>query len=171
MRTGQFPQCGLGAGYGGNLYGTTNTGVSRQLSGSGAEPCSRLDPSGTFTVLHSLGSPGGLVMDGAGNLYGSTSEGIFKLDPATGTFTMLDSNAASGATLALDAAGNLYGTTVPEQCSNWTHRTYYHAVYLHGAGGRGCNPRGCDPGPSRQSLRHHVLTGAPQIVSAANNQR
>jgi uncharacterized repeat protein (TIGR03803 family) len=47
-------------------------------------------------------------MDAVGNLYGSSSEGIFKLD-AAGKFAVLDSSHSSGTTLVRDTAGNLYG--------------------------------------------------------------
>jgi uncharacterized repeat protein (TIGR03803 family) len=110
---GQFPSAGLVMDAAGNLYGTTQYGGPVTAAcGIGCGTVFKLDPTGTtLTTMHNIGSSGGLVMDGAGNLYGSTTEGIFKLDPATGLFAVLDSNAGSGATLALDPAGNLYGTT------------------------------------------------------------
>jgi uncharacterized repeat protein (TIGR03803 family) len=110
---GQFPSAGLVLDSAGNLYGTTQYGGPVTAAcGIGCGTVFKLDPSGpTLTPLHNIGSSGGLVMDGAGILYGSTTEGIFKLDPATRVFTVLDSSAGSGATLALDPAGNLYGTT------------------------------------------------------------
>ena len=110
---GQFPSAGLVLDSAGILYGTTQYGGPVTAAcGIGCGTVFKLDPSGpTLTPLHNIGSSGGLVMDGAGILYGSTTEGIFKLDPATSVFTILDSSAGSGATLALDPAGNLYGTT------------------------------------------------------------
>jgi uncharacterized repeat protein (TIGR03803 family) len=111
---GQFPAAGLVLDASGNLYGTTQYGGPVTATcGIGCGTIFKLDPAGTptLTVLHSIGSRAGLAMDGAGKLYGSTTEGIFQLDPVTGTFTVLDSTAGSGATLALDAAGNIYGTT------------------------------------------------------------
>jgi uncharacterized repeat protein (TIGR03803 family) len=110
---GQFPSAGLVLDSAGNFYGTTQYGGPVTAAcGIGCGTVFKLDPSGpTLTTLHNIGSSGGLVMDGAGILYGSTTEGIFKLDPATRVFTVLDSSAGSGATLALDPAGNLYGTT------------------------------------------------------------
>jgi uncharacterized repeat protein (TIGR03803 family) len=110
---GEFPSAGLVRDAAGNLYGTTQSGGPVTAACRfGCGTVFKLDPTGTtLTPLHNVGSSAGLVMDGAGILYGSTSEGIFMLDPATEIFTVLDSNAGSGATLALDAAGNLYGTT------------------------------------------------------------
>jgi uncharacterized repeat protein (TIGR03803 family) len=76
----------------GNLYGVTQAGGSPPPFDGGT--VFKLDPSGTETVLHSFtnssgdgGDPeGGLVMDTAGNLYGTTFEGgssnygtVFKL--------------------------------------------------------------------------------------------
>jgi uncharacterized repeat protein (TIGR03803 family) len=90
----------------------------------------------TFKVLHSFagypkdgGAPlGGLLMDSAGNLYGTTLQGgkysgceglvgcgtVFKLD-ANGVETVLHNfngsdGAGSSATLIMDANGDLYGT-------------------------------------------------------------
>ena len=102
----------------------------------------KLDTAGHETVLYSFCSAtnctdgkqpyGGLVMDGAGNLYGATSGGgahgflntvggtVFKLD-ASGRETVLYSFCSAGGAqctdgemplggLVLDAVGNLYGT-------------------------------------------------------------
>jgi uncharacterized repeat protein (TIGR03803 family) len=84
----------------------------------------------SFKVLHSFagGSDGcypvgGLILDGAGNLYGTTAGGtcsygtVFKLAPG-GTETLLysftggSSGEGPGASLVFDKKGNLYGTTV-----------------------------------------------------------
>jgi uncharacterized repeat protein (TIGR03803 family) len=74
------------------------------------------------TVLHSFagGSDGaepfaGLIADNAGNLYGTTRNGVFKLSPG-GTETVLHSFTGSDGAVPLagliaDSAGNLYGTT------------------------------------------------------------
>jgi uncharacterized repeat protein (TIGR03803 family) len=123
---GAYPLAGLVMDTAGNLYGTTNDGGS-----SGYGTVFKLDSSGTETVLHSFtnssGGDGaypfaGLVMDTAGNLYGTTIQGgssnygtVFKLDPS-GTETVLHSfaysdGAAPIAGLVMDPAGNLYGTT------------------------------------------------------------
>ena len=75
----------------GNLYGTTFSG------GGGEGVVYRLDPAGQETVLHAFGGSGtgldggpegGVILDSAGNLYGTTSGGgegfgtVFQLDPA-----------------------------------------------------------------------------------------
>jgi uncharacterized repeat protein (TIGR03803 family) len=99
----------------------------------GIEGCGiayKLTPKGAETILHTFtdgadgGNPrGGLVLDMAGNLYGTTSTGgsgnsgvVFKLDP-TGNETVLY-NFTGGAdggqpygSLFMDRSGNLYGTT------------------------------------------------------------
>ena len=126
---GANPDAGLIIDAAGNLYGTTlyggaaNEGVVFEVA-----------PDGTETVLHSFqGSPAdganpeaGLIMDPAGNLYGTTYKGgaanqgvVFMVAP-DGTETVLYSfcaqpGCADGANphagLIMDAAGNLYGTT------------------------------------------------------------
>jgi uncharacterized repeat protein (TIGR03803 family) len=115
----------------GNLYGTTFGGGT---SGSGT--VFKIAPNGTETVLYSFagGTDGqfpaaGVIMDGAGNLYGTTKYGgdpsacngfgcgtVFKL-ARNGTETVLysfsggaDGNAPLAGVIR-DAGGNLYGTT------------------------------------------------------------
>jgi uncharacterized repeat protein (TIGR03803 family) len=138
---GDVPVAGLIMDAAGNLYGTTEDGGSSNCS-FGCGIVFELDPAGNETVLHSFtGSPGdggrpvaGLIMDTAGNLYGTTAEGgsgtctvingipvsgcgtVFKLDPA-GNETVLHSFTGGSdgiqalAALLMDAAGNLYSTT------------------------------------------------------------
>jgi uncharacterized repeat protein (TIGR03803 family) len=107
----------------GNLYGTTQQGgitagvCTNIVAGmNGCGTVFKLDPTGTETVLYQFtgGTDGqsptaGLVRDAAGNLYGSSSAGVFKLD-ATGKFTVLHSPGAY-AGLVMDAGGNLYGSS------------------------------------------------------------
>jgi uncharacterized repeat protein (TIGR03803 family) len=116
----------------GNLYGTTYFGGA---SNSGT--VFKVDPASNEAVLYSFtgGTDGGLpvsgvIRDGAGNLYGTTSSGgetscnsgygfgcgtVFRLD-TTGhervlhSFTGTDGVYPWG-TVILDAKGNLYGTT------------------------------------------------------------
>jgi uncharacterized repeat protein (TIGR03803 family) len=123
---GDFPTAGLIQDVAGNFYGTTNEGGT-----FGDGTVFKLDSAGKETVLHNftVGSGdgsrpyGGLVRDGKGNLYGTTSEGgasnagtVFKVDK-TGNETVLYSfkGAPDGskplASLVRDTAGNLYGTT------------------------------------------------------------
>jgi uncharacterized repeat protein (TIGR03803 family) len=113
---------GVIVGPGGNLYGVSGGNVVPGL-------VFKLSPSGQFTVLYAFtggadGSlpNGGLILDSAGNLYGTTNEGglgtgvVYKLDPS-GQETVLHSftGGADGgdafAGVIRDAAGNLYGTT------------------------------------------------------------
>lgn len=126
---GVFPVAGLVRDKAGNLYGTTFYGGA-----SGEGTVFKLDPTGTETVLYSFtggadgANPhGSLILDKAGNLYGTTSLGgllscfgagcgvVFKLD-TTGTETVLHSftgpdGANPDAGLVRDKEGNLYGTT------------------------------------------------------------
>src|SRR6266446_8638683 len=88
---GRGPGAALILDAAGNLYSTTFSGG---VSGFGT--VFKLDPSGNETVLHNFtNSPdgafpdAGLVMDAAGNLYGTTGSGgasnagtVFKLDPS-----------------------------------------------------------------------------------------
>jgi uncharacterized repeat protein (TIGR03803 family) len=130
---GRLPEAPLIVDAAGNFYGTTMKGGSGKTH-SGT--VFKLDPQGNETVLYSFtgGSDGGLpvsglVMDSAGNLYGTTPWGgvndcegvgcgvVFKVDPA-GHQTVL--HAFTGGTdgwspqagLAIDANGNLYGTAI-----------------------------------------------------------
>jgi len=128
-KNGRYPQAGLILDTNGNLYGTTYGGGAY-----GKGTVFELSPSGAETVLHSFCARTGcsdgshpradLVMDTAGNLYGTTYYGgtnsvgtVFKLSP-NGTETVLHSFAANGsdgthpyAGLVTDTMGNLYGTT------------------------------------------------------------
>lgn len=127
---GAFPAGGLLMDAAGNLYGTT-------VSGGGAGFCRnfgcgtvfKLDPSGNFTVLHAFvessdgGNPtAGLIMDSAGNLYGTTGFGgdfgpgaVFKMDASGNETTLHSFSGPDGfepsAPLIMDTAGNLYSTT------------------------------------------------------------
>lgn len=132
---GAFPQAGLILDGQGNLYGTTSQGGA-----AGGGIVFKVDATGRETVLYIFtGSSGdgansyaGLVQDGQGNLYGTTSSGgdsgwgtVFELSPPPGgtgpwNETVLHSFKGGGsgedgaypyAGLALDAQGNLYGTT------------------------------------------------------------
>ncbi len=139
---GEFPYSGLVMDDAGNLYGTTSQGGGGSC-GDLRAPIScgtvfKLDRTGKETVLYGFkglpddgGLPySGLVMDDAGNLYGTTSQGgggtctglfgvpvgcgvVFKLD-TTGKETVLHSfggdDGEGPGSLVSDAADNLYGT-------------------------------------------------------------
>jgi uncharacterized repeat protein (TIGR03803 family) len=131
---GGGPQAGLLLSAKGDLYGTTF------LGGDPACSCGtvfKLLPDGGFTVLYQFkGNDGanpaaGLIADGNGNLYGTTSQGgrgssskgtVFKLtrpavqrghwtETVLHAFTGESDGASPYGGLILDKAGNLYGTT------------------------------------------------------------
>lgn len=126
--------CGLVRDKHGNLYGTTGNGGH-----ANAGTVFKLDRTGGFKTLHSFcpnypkcpdgGEPrGGLVLDVAGNLYGTLASfgsnqcpffacgAVFKLGNSGKVTTLhrftggLDGGAPAGG-LVQDSAGNLYGTT------------------------------------------------------------
>ena len=123
---GRFPRGTLVSDRFGNLYGTTSFGGASDLG-----TVFKIDLNGRETVLHSFtGSPdgrnpyAGLVMDKAGNLYGTTEFGgtsdlgtIFQIDTigrqrVLHSFTGESTDGSDPkATLIVDSAGNLYGTT------------------------------------------------------------
>jgi uncharacterized repeat protein (TIGR03803 family) len=132
---GKWPQPASGLIFdgSGNLYGTTNAGGTKN-KGAVFEMTPGANGQWTETVIHNFGSfgndgaypEGGLIMDKAGNIYGTTREGgnttngtVFKLSPSGSGWqeTVLYSfhgsgdGANPGASLVLDTAGNLYGTT------------------------------------------------------------
>jgi uncharacterized repeat protein (TIGR03803 family) len=131
---GAAPDSALFVDSAGNLYGTTDSGGL----GNGTGTVFELSPNGTVymeSVLYSFCSQqscadgtlpqGGVVMDGAGNLFGTTEGGgsnqdglIFKLSPSgsqwqyntLANFDGADGNTPQGS-LLLDSSGNLFGTT------------------------------------------------------------
>lgn len=111
---GEFPSSALVLDGAGNLYGTTSNGGNIGFHcGIGCGTLFKLTPAGVFSVVwrsDAFGLSAGVVMDAAGNFYGSTTQGIFKLTPS-GTFSVLNSTITSTAALSLDAFGNLYGIT------------------------------------------------------------
>jgi len=123
---GKWPYASVTPDREGNLYGTTSSGGDYENG-----TVFKLDTFGNETVLHSFagGSDGshplaGLMMDAAGNLYGTTYVGgadnngtVFKLD-SSGNETLLytftggsDGGGPYAGCLITDAAGNFYGTT------------------------------------------------------------
>jgi uncharacterized repeat protein (TIGR03803 family) len=116
----------------GNLYGATTGEYFRGEFGTVFKLAPNLNGSWSFALVHSFGGgsdgmePYFLIVDEAGNLYGTTLHGgasnagtVFSLTPTSGgkwkesllhTFTgCLDG--ALPANLAVDSKGNLYGTT------------------------------------------------------------
>lgn len=140
---------GVTIGPDGNLYGTTLFGGNGcQPYGCGtvfklsppARPCHSILCPWAETVLYRFSDSsaglssafGGVVFDGAGNLYGMTLGGgtgncngagcgaVYKLAPSGGgwtpslvySFTGGSDGAAPTSTLVIDRAGNLYGTAL-----------------------------------------------------------
>jgi uncharacterized repeat protein (TIGR03803 family) len=116
----------------GTIYGATQYGGGSANCGFGCGTVFKLEPDGTETVLHGFTSDpedgawprGGVILDTAGNIYGTTEYGganscgvVFKLDAANKegilhSFTCGNGDGASPtAGLIRDAMGNLYGTT------------------------------------------------------------
>ncbi|MGO9564933.1 MAG: choice-of-anchor tandem repeat GloVer-containing protein [Candidatus Korobacteraceae bacterium] len=129
---GSTPYGGVIADSAGNLYGTTTTDGA-----NGGGTVFELSPSGsgyTFQTIYSfsgtkgqqVGPYGNLVMDSAGNLYGTTYldgrygwGNVFKLTPSGSGWTYASIHDFTGGTdgaaprcgLVFDSSGNLYGTT------------------------------------------------------------
>jgi uncharacterized repeat protein (TIGR03803 family) len=127
---GSNPLAGVTLDSAGNLYGTTEFGGA-----ANAGVVYKLDTTGHETVLHSFtGSFGdggfpaaGVILDSAGNLYGTTPTGgvassccgvVYKVDTTghlTELYTFQGGDNADGKTptagVIRDSAGNLYGTT------------------------------------------------------------
>ncbi len=175
---GAYPLGGLIFDAAGNLYGTTQQGGIHSCQGKTCGTVFELTPKQgggwTETVLHSFGNgtdgvnpQAGLIIDAAGNLYGTTYQGgihnlgtVFELTPRQGggwTETVLHSfgrgtnGVSPNASLTVDAAGHLYGTTIaggilndgtvfeltPSQGGGWTE-TVLHSF---GNGTDGVNPQ------------------------------
>lgn len=129
---GGTPPGGVILDQAGNLYGTTAFGGSHSACfPPGCGIVFELSPSAsgewTESVLYSFknGQDGvspqsGLLLDAAGNLYGSSDANVFELTPVAGggwseTVLHIFNGGQDGilpeASLIMDSAGNLYGTT------------------------------------------------------------
>ena len=139
---GQSPYGGLLRDSSGNLYGTTEfggTGSCTITSGNGCGTVFKLAPSsGSYNLLHSFAGgsgdgsypfAGNLILDGAGDLYGTTSSGgsssdgtIFELVNSTScsndfcesllySFAGPTADGAGPNGSLFNSSGNLYGTT------------------------------------------------------------
>jgi uncharacterized repeat protein (TIGR03803 family) len=139
------PESSLVSDAAGNLYGTTNKGGGGGVNGTfcdnGCGSVFKLAPNGDGTyiesVIHSFPGTkgnrdgqnpvGGVILDSAGNLWGSTPAGgngngtVFELTPnSDGTYTestlFMFTGASTGfdpnTDLVIDQAGNIYGTAV-----------------------------------------------------------
>ena len=162
-KDGSTPYSTLAIDASGNLYGTTSVGGTYNY-GTVFEVSPKAGGGWTEKVLHSFISNGkdgdgpfaGVVLDAAGNLYGTTVGGgvddngtVFELSPKAGggwtenvlhNFNAKDGDGAGpSASLLLDAAGNLYGTTVgggngfgmvfelsPKEGGDWTETIPYN---------------------------------------------
>jgi uncharacterized repeat protein (TIGR03803 family) len=138
---GSGPFAGLILDAEGNLYGTTEHGGTSKNCGEGCGTVFELQhlPDGSWKeiILRSFGSTGdgafpgvgALIIDKAGNLYGTTDVGgalgggtVFKLTRETNglwretilhNFAVGDGNGDHVSTgVVMDTAGNLYGTTI-----------------------------------------------------------
>ena len=147
---GAEPFAGLVLDKEGNLYGTTYEGGEYNQG-----TVFKLTPSGTETILHSFDfngldgyyPDGTLVLDGKGNLYGTTTYGgpygcnedgcgtVFELTPS-GKERILHSFGASGdgsnpyGSLVPDKMGNLYGTT--DLGGAYNYGTVFELTLSHG---------------------------------------
>jgi uncharacterized repeat protein (TIGR03803 family) len=156
---GLAPGGGLVADAIGNFYGETTWGGSFSGANCDVAGCGtvfEIEPDGTKLTLHTFQSgndgdlpQGGLAIDGAGNLYGTTYGGggsgcngagcgtVFEIAP-DGTETVLyafqggsDGEAPVG--LVLDDVGNLYGAT--EQGGNCSSGDDCGTIYKLAPGG------------------------------------
>jgi uncharacterized repeat protein (TIGR03803 family) len=153
-KDGQYPYAGVVRDTEGNLYGTTYGGGSYGLG-----VVFKVDNTGAETVLYSFFGDGtdgaypygGLVLDKAGNIYGTTKNGgtldqgtVFKLSKS-GKETVLHSFAG----YPTDGANPLGGLIIDSQGDR--------AAQLRWGTYRRVLPQvRCAQGQSGQSLRHHL---------------
>jgi uncharacterized repeat protein (TIGR03803 family) len=150
---GEHPDAGLVLDATGNFYGTTYEGGANGF-GTVFELTPKARGKWAEQVLHSFSGKDGaspyasLIIDTAGNLYGTTSSGgadgvgtVFELTPEAGgkwaekvlhSFNGKDGENPS-ASLIFDASGNLYGPTedsifelMPKTGGGWTEKMLYN---------------------------------------------
>jgi len=129
---GTNPLAGLIQDANGNLYGTTWQGGDLNCRPKfGCGTVFKLDSNNKLTVLHAFaggtdgsGPSASLLLDGAGNLYGTTMTGgvgqygtVFKIDihgklSILHSFTAGTDGAFPSSALIADRTGNLYGTAI-----------------------------------------------------------
>ena len=124
---GVFPTFGVVRDSAGNLYGATGYGGIYENCDNevGGGAVYKIDPAGHATTLHAFNNGrdgcfpnGGLVLDGAGNLYGPSQGSVYKIDQAGQLTTIAQfsysrqaAGVSPGGTLLRDSDGNFYGTT------------------------------------------------------------
>ncbi len=135
---GAEPQGGVVFDAAGNLYGTFQFslggyGTVFQLSPSGSGWTERSIYSFTFSGDDGIEPIGGLIIDSAGNLFGTTLYGgsfpaggtAFKITPSGGGWThqtihsFTDGDGGPVDKLVMDADGNLYGTAFSAGAFGW----------------------------------------------------
>ena len=144
---GMWPESPLLLDQSGNLYGTTTNGGTPEGGNChfGCGTVFKIDSDGKFTLLYAFtgeadgGDPAtSLLLDSAGNLYGTTRGGgfngydcidggcgvVFEIDPQGKETTLYTFTGWNGALeprggLVPDGAGNLYGTTWTGGSSTW----------------------------------------------------
>lgn len=141
---GSYPFAGVTLAPNGNIYGSTWNGGS-----TGWGVVYKIDTMGNYTVLYNFlgltagGNPwGDLVLDSAGNVYGTTWFGgpesgdypgfVFKIDAMDNfsvlyTFTGLSDGSGPRSNMVFDSAGNLYGTT--QYGGTFHGNNYYCRLY------------------------------------------
>jgi hypothetical protein len=172
-KDGRAPQAGLTFDPAENLYGTTYSGGAVGNWGTVFELVANPDGSWTEKVIHQFTGGddgclpmGGLVIDTAGNLYGTASScgahnfgNVFELTPnqdgswtekVLHQFTGVTDGSRPYAGLVFDPSDNLYGTTfrggvtedgtvfelIPNQDGSWTEKVLHNF----------CSVQNCDDG-------------------------